>query len=331
MAKKKEPIKDKDDLYSELYGMVEEAKNNSSTWADKANNYYRLRMRQKKTKVFPFPGCSNLRLPTIETAIRKAKSGLLALYTNVKPRVMVVPQGQQNIQQANKIEQFLDWLAEVKIKMLSKLAITTDLMLQHGISLVKVIWRMEDVTHIEEVNLEDLSVEEVTMIFDAQVSDEQLIQFAIQKFNVDTSETVMSDNIEALTKGIQEIRAGEKKVKIKLRDELYNAPDIVPCDPTYIYVPTDAGIDIQSLRFIAHEYLEPYNCLKYKAENGIIDKSAVDDIDLYRDINIKDEKNVNFTKDIREGIDRINNPSKMVKVIDLYTYYDLDNDGIEEK
>lgn len=331
MAKKKEPTVKKDDLYSELYGMVEEAKDNSSTWAEKANNYYRLRMRYKKTKSFPFPGCSNLRLPTIETNIRKAKSALLALYTNVKPRVMVIPQRGQDMSQANKIEQFLDWLADVKIKMLSKLSVATDYMLQHGLSLVKVIWRMEEVSHIEEINLDDLSVEEASIIFDATIQDEQLIEYFIKKYDVDISETVSEDNIEEITKAIQEIRSGKKKVKLKLRDELYNAPDIVPCDPTYVYVPPDAGIDIQSMRFIAHEYLEPYNCLKYKAENGIIDKSALDDIDLYRDINLKDEKNVNFTKDMREGIDRINNPSKMVKVIDLYTYYDLDNDGIEEK
>jgi len=331
MKKKKEPAKKGQELYSDLYGMVEEAKNNSSTWAEKANNYYRLRMRQKKTKTFPFPGCSNLRLPTIETVMRKTKAALMALYTNVKPRVMVIPQTDSDMGKAGKIEQFLDWLAETKIRMMPKLAIITDNMLQHGISLAKVIWRMEDVKTTENISIDDFEVQEVTALFDSSVPEEKLLEILARKFNVDISETVVDENIEELKRVISEFRNGKTKVKMSLKDELYNAPDVVPCDPTYVYVPTDAGINVQELRFIAHEYFEPYNVLQYKAENDIIDKDGIDDIDYYKGVNIQDQKNVNFTKDLREGIDRINNPSKMVKVIDLYTYYDLDDDGTEEK
>jgi hypothetical protein len=328
---KEEKPRNKEELYEELYGMIEESKNNSGTWADKANDYYKLRMRDKKTKTFPFPGCSNLRLPTIETYLRKAKSSLLALFTNVKPRVMVIPQTDQDLVKANKMEQFLDWLADVKIKMLDKLIVSTDNMLQFGLSVVKVIWRMEENQYTETIDLKDLSVQEVTALFDPNIPDEQLLQFAIKKFQVDTSETVMADNIEAITKAISELRSGKTKVKVTLKDELYNCPDLVPCDPSYIYVPTDAGIDVQKLRWIAHEYFEPYDVLKYKSENGSIDKTAMEDIDFYRDINLQDEKNVNFTKDMREGIDRINNPSKNVRVIDLYCRYDLNDDGTAEK
>ena len=320
-----------EELYDKLYSMIEESKNNSSTWADKANDYYKLRMRDKKTKTFPFPGCSNLRLPTIETCLRKTKSSLLALFTNVKPRVMVIPQTDQDLMKANKMEQFLDWLADVKIKMLDKLIVSTDNMLQFGLSVVKVIWRMEENQYTETIDIKDLSVQEVTALFDPNIPDEQLLQFAIQKFQVDMSETVMADNTEAITKVIKDLRAGKTKVNVTLKDELYNCPDIVPCDPSYVYVPTDAGIDVQKLRWIAHEYFEPYDVLKYKAENGVIEKSALEDIDFYRDINLQDEKNVNFTKDMREGIDRINNPSKNVRVIDLYCNYDLNDDGTAEK
>lgn len=335
MAKRKEKeqvkAKNEEELYDDLYGMVEEAKDNASTWAEKANGYYRLRMRYKKTKHFPFPGCSNLRLPTIETNIRKAKAALLALYTNVKPRVMVIPQTGQDMNNANKIEQFLDWLADVKIKLLDKLAVTTDTMLQHGFALMKVIWRMEETTHVETIKLKDLSVEEATMLFDVNIPDEAMVQFAAQKFNADMSETVAADNLDALAEGIKQLRAGKPEVKVSLKDELYNAPDIIPCDPTYVYVPTDAGINVQELRFIAHEYYEPYECLKQKAKTGVIDESTFDEIDMYRDMDLRDAKNVAFTKDMREGIDRINNPSGMVKLIDLYTYHDLDKDGVSEK
>jgi len=285
----------------------------------------------RRNGIAAWSGNSNLRLPTIETNIRKTKASLMALYTNVKPRVMVVPQNPQMLEHANKIEQFLDWLADVKIKMQNKLAVAADIMLQQGLSLVKVSWRMEETAYIETIKLDELSVEEANLIFDARVPDEALLEFLIAKFDVDMSETVAMDNIEAITEAISQLRSGKAEVKVKLKDELYNAPDITPCDPTYVYVPADAGIDVQSLRFIGHEYHEPYDSLKHKAKTGAIDKDAFSEIDMYRDIDLRDVKNVQFTKDMREGIDRLNNPSNMVKLIDLYKYHDLDKDGIAEK
>jgi len=334
MAKKitEEPKpKNTEELYHKIYSMIEESKENSGTWAEKANDYYNLRMRNKKTKNFPFPGCSNLRLPTIETYLRKAKSALLSLYTNVKPRCMVIPQQGQSLQNANNVEKFLDWLVDVKMKVLDKLVITTDNMLQHGLGIMKVIWKMEENQYVEKIDIKELSVQEVTMLFDPNIPDEALLQFALQRFKVDMSETVAADNTESITKAIAELRSGKTSVDVILKDELYNAPDLVPCDPTYVYVPTDAGVDVQSLAWIAHEYFERYDCLKYKAEYGSIEKSALEDIDTLSGLDLQDEKNVNFTKDLREGIDRINNPSKMVRVIDMYCYYDLDNDGVNEK
>jgi len=230
--KEKEESKNKAELFDELYGVVEDAKNNSSTWAEKANNYYRLRMRHKKTKTFPFPGCSNLRLPTIETNMRKAKAALMALFTNVKPRVMVIPQSQEYMSQANKIEQFLDWLADVKIKLMDKLAVITDMMLQHGFSLAKVTWKMEDSTYTETIKVDDLSVEEAQLVFNSQITDEQLAQFIIKKTNVDMSETVSDENMEAVLEAVKKLRAGKDNIKLTLKDELYNAPDVIPCDPT---------------------------------------------------------------------------------------------------
>jgi len=331
IKQKEEKVRNNEELYSKIYGMVEEAKNNSSTWSEKANDFYKLRMRDKKTKSFPFPGCSNLRLPTIETYLRKAKSSLVALYSNVKPRVQVIPQQGQSLENANNVEKFLDWIADVKIKMLEKLIVVTDQMLQNGLGICKVIWRMEENQYKETIDIKELSTKEVAALFDPNIPDEALLQFAIQKFRVDTSETVAADNIEAITEAINKLKAGETKVDVILRDELYNAPDVIPCDPTFVYVPTDAGIEVQKLAWIAHEYFERYDNLKYKAKNDVIDKSALDDIDYFSGLDLQDERNVNFTKDMREGIDRINNPSKMVRVIDMYCYYDLDNDGVNEK
>jgi len=331
-ATPKTPTTDKDmQLFSDLYRMVEDAQSNSSTWRDNTDTYYRLRMRYKKTKNFPFPGCSNLRLPTIETYIRKAKAAYMATYHSIKPRMMVIPQSDTNLEKARRIEKFLDWLADSKIHLLEKLTIIVDKMLERGFCLAKIVWKMESVSYTEPISLDDLSVEEAMMLFDLNVPDEQLVQFAIKKFNIDVSETVMADNIESITKAIQELRSGKEKVNVKLRDELYNAPDVMIVDPLYAGVPTDGGRNPQDNRMVYHEYFENYDVLKQQAEDGILDKLAIDNIDFIRTSNLSDFKLLTNTQDTKEGIERINNPSQMVRLIDLYTYYDLDDNGSIQK
>jgi len=323
----------KEDLFSDLWQQIEESKDNSQTWRDKTDKFYRLRLREKKTKTFPFPGCSNLRLPTIETYIRKTKAALVALYANVKPRMMVVPQSDRDLDKARRIEKFLDWMCDTKINLLEKLILLADKTLEKGFCCAKVIWRMEENCYTEVIDLDDLSVEEATWLFDLDTTDEMVLQAFIKKYNVDMSETVQADNLENITKAIADIRAGKNEVRVSLRDELYNAPDVVVVDPINCYVPTDAKRLPNDNRFIGHEYFESYESLKKKADYGSIDKEAFNDIEWIKDQGMDDTKDklIEITKDTREGVERINNPSHLVRLLDLYCYYDLDNDGLDEK
>lgn len=331
--KKEEKTEPKEDLFSTLWNQIEEAKDDSQDWRDKTDRYYRLRIREKKTKTFPFPGCSNLRLPTIETYIRKTKAALVALYANVKPRMMVVPQSDRDLDKARRIEKFLDWLCDTKIKLLEKLVLIADKTLERGFCLAKIVWRMEDSCYTETISLDDISVEEAQMMFSLSTTDEMLVQAIVQKYNVDMSESVQADNLEAVIGAVKEIRSGKDTVKLHLRDELYNAPDVIVVDPLYAFVPTDAKRLPDDNRFVAHEYYESYETLKKMAEYGSIDKEAIDNIDWIKaeTSNNMNEELIETTKDTREGIERLNNPSHLVKIIDLYTYYDLDGDGLDEK
>ncbi|KYK26432.1 hypothetical protein AYK26_07500 [Euryarchaeota archaeon SM23-78] len=328
--KRPEPFDKDAQLFSDLYSMVEDAEGNSSTWRDTTDTYYRLRMRYKKTKTFPFPGCSNLRLPTIETYVRKAKSALVGIYANIKPRMMVVPQSDGNLEKARRIEKFLDWLCDVKINLLGKLVVIVDKMLERGFCLAKVIWRMEDRPHVETLSLDDLSMEEATWLFDINTTDEMIAQAIIKKLDVDLSETVAEDNLLEVEKAVSEIRAGKSEIKLHLKDELYNAPDVMVVDPIYSGVPTDSGRDPQTVRMIYHEYYEPYDDLKKKADEGILDKQAVDNIDFIKNSDLRDFKLLINTKDALEGIERLENPSKLVRLIDMYAYYDLNKEGVRK-
>lgn len=327
-----------EDLFNRIHSEISESKSNTENWSQNHDKFYRLRFRVKKSKTFPFTGCSNLRLPTIETYIRKAKSALVGIYANIKPRMQVIPQTDTNLQKANKIERFLDWLADYKIGLLEKLILGCDKMLEKGFFLAKVTWCMKSRTYTEELSLDDLSMQDALAVFDTNIPNEAIMQEMAKRLNVDMSETVMEDNMLAVEKAVSALRSGKSNVRITLRDELYNAPDVYVCDPASIYVPSDAGMNIQDLRWICHEYYEPYETLKQRALEGIYDTEAVDIIaDLKESARFDDgtskdiDKAIEATKSQREGIDRVNNPSHLVKIWEVYRYYNPEEGEPEQK
>ena len=323
MAKKSD-----DTLFNEISSEVTESKANTETWRQSHDKFYRLRFRVKKAKTFPFTGCSNLRLPTIETYIRKAKAALVGIYANIKPRMQVIPQTDQDLNKANKIEKFLDYLADYKMMLIEKLILGCDKMLEKGFFVAKVTWNMKSRTYNEELNLDDVSLEDAMKLFDLEIPDEAIMQEMVQRLNVDMSETVMEDNMLSVQKAVKELRSGKSIIKVELKDELYNAPDVFICDPGDIYVPSDAGIDVQNLRWICHEYYEPLEVLRQRAREGIYDSDEIDDIIDLKNYGTEDktiskdnDKIDEQTKSMREGIDRVNNPSHLVKIWEVYKYY----------
>ena len=331
--------KTQEELYDEISSEISTSKSNTETWVQKHDKFYRLRFRVKKSKTFPFTGCSNLRLPTIETYIRKTKSALVGVYSNIKPRMQVIPQTDMDLNKANKIEHFLDYLADYKMKLLEKLILCCDKMLEKGFALAKITWSMKDRTYTEEFNLKDISMQDALALFDINIPDEAIVREMVKRLNVDMSETVMEDNITAVVKAVKEIRSGKDNIKIELKDELYNAPDVFICDPSQVYVPSDAGNDVQELRWICHEYYEPFEVLRQRADEGIYDKKQVDSIDDLKDMgrfNAKgdskdNDKITEQTKNQREGIDRVNNPSHLVKIWEVYKYYNPNEGEPEQK
>lgn len=335
MPSKKET---KEELYHKISSEIEESKSNTDTWKEKHDKFYRLRFRVKKSKTFPFTGCSNLRLPTIETYIRKAKSALVGIYSNIKPRMQVIPQTDRDLSKANKIEKFLDFLADYKMNLLEKLILGCDKMLEKGFFLTKITWAMKSRTYTEELSLSDLSMQDAMAIFDSNIPDEVIMQEMAKRLDVDSSETVMEENMIALQKAVKEIRSGKDKITVTLKDETYNAPQAFICDPSHVYVPADAGVDVQELRWICHEYYEPIEELRQRARDGVYEQEAVDEISDLKEFGrfeakeTKDnDKIVETSKDMREGIDRVNNPSHLVKIWEVYRYYNPTEGEPEQK
>jgi len=73
------------ELVSIIKQKVDDAMALTTTWEQNNVKWYKMRYRIKKTKNFPFVGCSNIRMPTIETKIRKLKAALTNVVFGIRP------------------------------------------------------------------------------------------------------------------------------------------------------------------------------------------------------------------------------------------------------
>lgn len=312
------------DWQSESEGWVGE-------WEDNQKKWYRLRYRVKNTKNFPFSGCSNLRMPTVDIKLRKVKAALMNVLFGIRPIITVEPEDGVSWGSAKKIEKYLDHCAMDKIGLKEKMSIIIDRSLEKGFYLAKPYWRFETTTRIEELSLEDISMEEATAFFSEQATVEMMRDMILQKVQADLHPMVAFENKQEADRIVLEVLKGKSKVKFTLKDVIYNNPDVAFCSPERVYVPTTSGYDPQNCEFIIHEFFMPLRSIKANVKNKGWNGKEVSKIEIVKDINL-DDKTVDVEADTREGIQRLQSSSQnRVRIYECYCNYDINGDGVTEK
>lgn len=321
--------KTKVDISTNIKKMVEDSIGMTSTWEQNQVKFHKMRMRIKKTKNFPFIGCANIRMPTIETKIRKLKAALNNVIFGIRPIVQVIPSPSSSWQTAIKIEKFLDHLLMDVIKVREKCIISVDRMLEKGFFLLKPYWKTTIIKRVESLDMNELSIEDAIFIFNAP--DEQIKMAIVKKYDIDMSDLVAKENNVELEKVLDAIKSGDEQIDITVQDVTCNYPDIALCEPERVYVPTDSGYSPQDNSWIIHEFFMSMEDLKLNAEIKGWSIEGVSEIMNYADERDNSRnKNIEITKDLREGISQLNRDGK-VKVWEFYGLMDINNDGVPEQ
>ena len=342
MAKKE--VKE-ESIVSKIKGLVDDSIGLTSTWEASQVKWHKMRMRIKKAKSFPFVGCANLRMPTLETKIRKLKAALVNVIFGIRPVVQVIPTPSGNWDSARKIEKFLDHLIMDVMKIKPKCVIAIDQTLEKGFYLMKPYFRVDISTRIEEYSLDDLSTQEAVALYSTRTTPDMITQGITQKFDVDMNHWVAKDNREAVDLAVKDILAGKTDIKLTVRDVVYNFPDLALCEPERTYVPTDTGFDPQSAEFIIHEFEMPLETVKLNSEVKDWDLGEIADIEniastlsddtskgtsTSRGSDTSTDRNIDDEKDLREGITKLDKNNKLT-IWEYYGWFDINNDGIQEK
>lgn len=317
------------DLYTEIDKKIQQAKGDTTTWANNQAKFNRIRMRIKKPKTFPFIGSSNLRMPTAEIKIKKLKSAVVNVVFGMRPYVQAVPGPTGSFDTALKIEKFMDHLLENKIRIKEKAIITVDQTLERGFFVVKPYWKYESNTRKEEFEVEELSMEEAMFLFDGNTTLDDVVQYLIEKYDVDMHEKVADSNLIALEKAAIEILSAKMEVEFLVEDVLCDYPDVALIEPEKIYVPSTTGVSPQSAQWICHEFEMAFDAVKACAEYKEWDIEGINDISNWVDY---DSRNLSTQQlDLKEGIDRLNGPQNLVRIQEWYGWMDIDGDGKKEK
>jgi len=309
---------------------VEDVESWVQKWESNQVKWHKLRMRIKKTKTFPFPGCSNIRMPTIDTKLKKLKSAIINVLIGIRPIVQAVPQPTGNWETARKLEKYLDHLIMDRVNIKPKLVILVDQSLEKGFYFAKPFYRRDITTRIETLSLDDITLQEAMFFFDPRLPLQAQQAAIAEKLQVDMSSWVMKENLAEVERVTDEILSGKSEVKFKLKDIVYDAPDVALRPPERIYVPTTTGWNPQDASYLVDEFYLPIRTVKSYAEDKGWNKEAINKIEALENIDLN-AKEIDTRKDEREGIQRLQSTNELVKIHEGYAWYDINDDGVDEK
>lgn len=319
----------KEDLATKIKELVEDSVSQTTTWAEKNVKWHKMRMRIKKEKNFPFSGCSNIRMPTIEIKIRKLKAALSSVIFGIRPIVQVIPGPSGNWESARKVEKFLDHLLMDVIKIKAKVIIAIDQMLEKGFFVLKPYWKTMIVKRIEKLNALELPIEEALFIYDPETPAEEIKAAIVQRYEIDLNDYVAKENNASLDRVVEAIRAGDESIDVVFQDVTCNYPDVALCEPEKIYVPTNSGYHPKDAQWKVHEYTLPLTTIQLYAETKGWDIKGISSmVDAAKNTNLKDS-NIEIAKDLREGVTQMQNTGE-VKIWEFYGMLDIDSDGVAE-
>ena len=224
-----------------------------------------------------------------------------------------------------------------KVKIKPKSIIGIDQSCEKGFYLFKPYWNTNIITRVEKLNIEDLSMEEAMFIFDVNTPPEAIKKAIAQKYDVDMSPLVAKENDEALEKIIASINKGDKKIDVEFQDVICNYPDIALAEPERVYVPTDSGYHPESCSWIIHEFDLPLETLRINSKvKGWNIGDIIENVEAQQKKTVVSmggssrDKDIDDDKDTREGISILEKTNK-VKIWEYYGWYDINDDGVDEK
>jgi hypothetical protein len=251
----------------------------------------------------------------------------------------MMPVGGTPLTVSQNAEIFMHWLLlfymqQRRPSYFRSLALAVDRKLERGKSIVKVVWDYQEKYSTRVIDVNKLPMQIQEYIHNPLITDEELKTVILQNTSLNQ---LLDEDIKQIDKIIKDFRNGETILKFKEKTILYDGPRIIPIDDKDFIIPSYTT-DIQSATRIVHILHYTANDLKKEEKSGKYENTE-DVIDAHSQPGTRRDNVVRLTalttlealKRTREGIEEYKSDTELIDIYEIYTYYDIDNDGIEEK
>lgn len=314
---------------------IEHAGTDRVAWEENTTRWFKKRYGiRPAVKNFPFPNASNTHIFLTEETIRRIKPNYLNLAFEGDPLCLFEPYGGTPVENAMNAEVHMDWLLRHHmdrapgLNYIRALSIVVDLFLEKGFAFAKTTYEHQFRSYTETIDIDDLPEDIRLFITNSQTSTDEIAQLVADLTGMSLENPSQSDRIRA---AVAEFKAGKDRVRLRVDATLYRGPRVSPIDPADLFVPPDTT-DIETWRFGVHRMGMTLNELRGGEKAGKYHKDAVDQVAANPGTKREDMfSTLKQTKASREGVTEYLASSSVLEIWEIYTWYDIDGDGVEEK
>ena len=306
---------------------IEEEKGYRGDWESRIDSYTRKRYGIRAKKSFPWVGSANFVLPQIDSDINRLKPAYINLAYGVSPIVTFEPFGPEDVVPARKRELLFDWRMRTQVKFFKEYALGVDYMLHNGYKVYRVGWKFETRKYCKYLDLNDLDREVLDALYLPEVDDATLAQIIAEEMRPDLS---LQENLDEIERAVGEFREGKTSFEFEFVEVSENRVEVKACNPRdEVTFPVDT-CDIQDAAFIDYRFYKSKNSVKRDIETEKYREFSDDDINSWT--KESGESASEFIKNIRDGKNSsYRSDSDEVVLHEVATWYDVNNDGIDER
>lgn len=315
------------DFVASLDRDIEEEKGYRGDWENRIDSYTRKRYGIRAKKTFPWVGSANFVLPQIDSDINRLKPAYINLAYGVSPIVTFEPFGPEDVVPARKRELLFDWRMRTQVKFFKEYALGCDYMLHNGFKVYRTGWKFETRKYCKYLDLADLDKNILDAIYMPEVDDNTLFHVIAEEMRPDMT---LQENVDEIKRVVGEFRQGKTSFEFEFVEKSENRVEVKACNPRdEIVFPVDT-CDIQEARFIDYRFYKSKNSVRRDMESGKYREFDEDTIESWT--KASGESGSDLVKNIRDGKNSsYRSASDEVVLHEVATWYDINDDGIEER
>lgn len=330
-------------------------------WLHRQANYYKRRYcRLFRHTEYPWPGASDVVMPTIDMTIDRLKSTLSRVIFT-RPMVTFEARGREGFENARSAEVFFNWLITEHIPdFKQQIIVGLDQALQYGFTVFKNYWHFETrnvsrvirrsdlpreflqiAPGIDEREANQLFIREGKIVIPRQeiarridASIDEVKRGIAVRYGLDEDEKLDRDAIDRI---VRFFRNAEEEVRYQTKEIIHDTPRTVAIDPQDIVVPRGTCALQDSERITHRIYLTESQFLTRARDNewsteGV--NRVLDSSQENRTSHVSQVRRtvLDFDRDLREGL--VSAQSGDLGVVEIYEHYfhmDIDGDGYPER